>query len=101
MNNYPKAGQFYYHFKHNPEKGILDYCYRIIGIGYNTETEGLAVIYQPLYAKETINKNATLYVRAIEIFMDSVEKPALNYFGPRFILVKDEEVANQLENIKL
>jgi hypothetical protein len=96
MNNFPKAGQIYYHYKHNSEKGILDYCYKIIGIGFNTETEGLVVIYQPLYAKETINKNATFYVRQVEIFMEKVEKPEINYFGPRFRLVEDEGLSRKL-----
>ncbi len=96
MSNYPKAGQFYYHFKHNPEKGVLDYCYKIIGVGFHTETGQLMLAYQALYTKEMPNENVNFYLRPLEMFTENVEKPELNYFGPRFRLVEDEVVIRKL-----
>ena len=77
----PKAGEKYYHFKHNPLKGELDYCYKIIGIGKHTESREDMVIYKPLYQCEV-----EMFVRPLTMFLEIVDKPEFNYVGARFRL---------------
>ena len=40
MNEYQGPG-FYYHYKHDDDKGICDYAYEVVNIGHHTEIEGL------------------------------------------------------------
>ncbi len=49
----PSVG-FYHHYKHKAERGVRDYAYEVIGVGFHTEDdsrEGEAhfVVYRPLY----------------------------------------------------
>ena len=97
MNNYPKVGQFYYHFKHSPEKGILDYCYKIVGVCQHTETSHLYVAYRPLYSNSLEENQLDFFIRPIEMFTERVEKPELNYSGLRFRFVNDVDVFKKLE----
>ena len=97
MNNYPKVGQFYYHFKHSPEKGILDYCYEIVGVCQHTETSHLYVAYRPLYSNSLEENQLDFFIRPIEMFTECVEKPEHIYVGPRFRLVEDEATIKDLK----
>ena len=69
----------YHHFK-DSEK-----LYRVLGTAFHTETEELMVVYQPLYE----NAIHPLVVRPLAMFLEEVDKPELNYHGPRFIFVKE------------
>jgi len=65
----------YYHFK-DPEKR-----YEVMGIAHHTETEEGMVVYRPLYEGAV----AELFVRPLAMFMEDVDRPELNYKGPRFV----------------
>lgn len=64
----PKPG-LYKHFKGNP--------YRVYGIAQHSETEDFFVRYKSLTHK-------THWVRPVDMFQEHVQKPELNYSGPRF-----------------
>ena len=70
----------YYHFK-NPKQ-----LYHVIGIAHNTESEEPMVVYRPLYETEH-----ELFVRPLLIFLEEVDRPELEYAGPRFIFVRDAQ----------
>ena len=69
----------YHHFK-DPEK-----LYRVLGTAFHTETEELMVVYQPLY-EGAIHP---LVVRPLVMFLEDVDKPELDYKGPRFVFLQD------------
>jgi hypothetical protein len=68
----------YHHFKDAAKE------YEVIGTALHTETEGLMVVYRPLYETEY-----ALFVRPLPMFLEVVEKPELSYTGPRFVFVRD------------
>ena len=91
----PKAGDFYYHFKHNSNKDLFNYAYIIIGIAIHSETEELLVAYKPLYSPNHVFDNKCDFcVRPLNMFIENVEKP--NYIGPRFRLITDAQTIDQL-----
>ncbi len=99
MTNKPQKGQFYYHFKHNPKKGINNYAYYIEGLALHSESVEVFVAYRPLYSpNHVINNDCNFYVRPLSMFLEKVEKPELNYFGNRFNLITDENIISQLQN---
>ncbi len=81
MNNAPKVGEKYYHFKHDSNKDNLNYCYEIFGVATHSETRQEMVIYKPLYKCEI-----ELFVRPLDMFLEIVNKQEYNYLGPRFRL---------------
>jgi hypothetical protein len=98
MNNLPKAGQFYYHFKHQDSEGLMHYLFQIIGTAIHSEDKKVFVVYKSFDPNSYAAKNGLDYiVRPIEMFIENVEKPEINYFGPRFRLVEDVEVVRRLE----
>jgi hypothetical protein len=88
---------FYYHYKHDPEKGINDHAYEVIGIGMHTEDRSLTVIYRPLY-KNTFLPPADFCARPYEMFIENVEKNGKTV--PRFQKITDREIIAQIEIIK-
>ncbi len=74
----PKLGA-YYHFKH-PELH-----YEVLGVALHTETEEKMVVYRRLF------DDHQMFVRPLAMFMEDVDKPELNYKGPRFIYVGPTE----------
>lgn len=88
---YPIKGEYYYHYKHNPDKDILNYAYIIEGIAVHSETEELLVVYRPLYSGNHVEDyNADFNVRPLEMFCEDVDKP--DYKGPRFRKMSGNEV---------
>lgn len=84
---------FYYHFKHNSED-IFDHAYEVTGVGRHTETEGLVVLYRPLYKLEFL-ENADVCVRPLEMFTDMVERDGKTH--QRFSKIIDSEIIKKLE----
>lgn len=56
--------------------------YEVLGVGMHTETKEMYAVYRGLYG------DFTLYVRPLSMFLEEVDKPELNYKGPRFTLLK-------------
>ncbi len=103
----PEAG-FYYHYKHDPSKGVQDYAYEVMGVGFHTEDdvrdgEALFLIYRPLYNASVYLASKDLAIpcfdaRPLEMWMGDVEKDGKVF--PRFTKIIDAEVVEQLEKIK-
>ena len=89
-------GEFYYHFKRNPDLGLENHPYVIIGIAQDTEVRAkYSVIYKPLYfcdPKKEDEKGISFHSRPYEMFIETAEKP--EYFGPRFIKITDPKPLN-------
>lgn len=97
MSQRPKAGEFYYHFKHDPKGPEWNYTYKIVGISQHTETGEILVVYKPLYKSESLKESGSDFsVRPLDMFMSNVERE--NYKGPRFIKITDVDVIGKLEN---
>ena len=69
----------YRHFKGN--------LYHVLGVAENTETKELTVIYIPQYGEY----KGRLSNRSLAMFLEDVDRPELNYKGPRFTLIKERE----------
>ena len=67
----------YRHFKGN--------LYHVLGVAENTETGDLTVVYIPQYG---VHKGK-LANRDLAMFLDEVDRPELNYKGPRFALIEE------------
>ena len=80
---------FYYHCRHDPEKGFDHYAYQVIGVGMHTETEERCVIYRSLYGEPQI------FLRPISMFMDDVEIDGGTM--PRFISIENRQVLKALK----
>lgn len=68
----------YYHYK-DPSKE-----YDIVGTGLDTATDGLVVVYRPLYETEY-----ALFTRPVAQFFEEVDDPKYSYRGPRFTYVRE------------
>lgn len=52
--------------------------YFVFGTAIHTETDELLVVYQAMYGDHK------LYCRPVQMFIEDVDRPELNYKGPRF-----------------
>ena len=95
----PKINDYYYHYKHNPEMGIFDYAYKIIGIATHSETQDLMVVYQPLYVSSNYDQvGVDFWVRPLTMFTEDVSIKEYNYQGLRFKLITDSDLIQRLQN---
>ena len=67
----------YRHFKGN--------IYHVLGVAENTETKELTVVYIPQYGEY----KGKLSNRSLAMFLEDVDRPELDYKGPRFTLVEE------------
>ncbi len=109
--NTPEKG-FYYHYKHDPAKGIFDTAYEVIGNAFNTEAGGNVhtddpevflgsevVIYRPLFDDSLVYKaNKRFWFRPVKMFFDKIEKDGKTF--PRFQKITDPEIISKLEKIR-
>jgi hypothetical protein len=94
---------FYYHYKHNPEKGIYDYAYEVMGVGYHTEDncrpeDVHMVVYRPLYESSVYTAGKFFDIRPLEMFMEDIHKDGKTMH--RFTKITDPRVVEQLEKRK-
>jgi hypothetical protein len=98
-----KPGEFYYHFKRNPDLGLENHAYLIVGIAQDTEDRTkYSVCYKPLYfcdPKKEDEKGVSFHSRPYEMFIEMVDKQ--EYSGPRFIKITDPETIKYLKNTPL
>ncbi len=66
----------YKHFKGNE--------YEVINIATHSETKESYIIYRALYGDKK------LWVRLESMFFEEVNKPEINYRGPRFIYIREK-----------
>lgn len=104
----PKAG-FYYHYKHDPAKGVRDYAYEVCAVGFHTEDDCRPedvwfVNYRPLYESAAVYRASKelgiqcMDNRPLEMWMGKVTKYGKTF--PRFTKITDSTVVEQLEVIK-
>ena len=84
----------YYHYKHDPRKGINDHAYEVIGLGLHTEDSSRTVIYRPLY-KNTFLNGADFCIRPYEMFIGTVE--ISGEIVPRFKRIIDPDLIEKLK----
>ncbi len=100
---------FYYHYKHDDSKGVQDYAYEVMGVGFHTEDdtrpgEEHFVVYRPLYESASIYQASRelgvmcMDNRPLEMWMGDVEKDGKIF--PRFQKITDPEIIAQLEKIR-
>ena len=87
---------FYYHFKHDQEKGINDHAYEVIGLGLHTEDGSVTVLYRPLYPS-TFLGSADFLVRPYAMFVENITKNGQSV--PRFQKIENPEIIEKLKKI--
>lgn len=102
------APGFYYHYKHDPNGAINNYAYEFIGVGFHTEDnarpgEEHFAIYRPLYHATVYQAGCDLRVschdaRPLGMWMENVEQDGR--VVPRFSLIEDQNIIDQLQKIK-
>ncbi|HXV27128.1 MAG TPA: DUF1653 domain-containing protein [Candidatus Paceibacterota bacterium] len=75
----------YRHFKGN--------LYDVIGVAENTETGQLTVVYIP----QRGDHKGLLANRDLAMFLEDVDRPELNYRGPRFRLLQERTFLTDIE----
>ena len=108
--NLPEKG-FYYHCKHNPQKGIDDCAYEVVGTAFSTESAGVhnenpqdfykdeVVVYRSLFSDSLILKaKRDFWIRPLKMFLEDVEKDGKKM--QRFIKITDSEIIAELEKIR-
>ena len=98
----PQKGEFYYHFKHNPQLDILNYAYLIVGVALHSENAEKLVAYLPLYSPNHVwDYKCDFNVRPLEMFIGLVEKSDINYSGPRFNWITNKSIISQLKQTQI
>lgn len=59
--------QYYLHFKHELDERMLNHIYKIICIGYHSETKEKMVVYKNIYSGK-------ICIRAYDMFISDVDK---------------------------
>lgn len=72
-----------------------------MGVCQHTETSHLYVAYRPLYSNSLKENQLDFFIRPIEMFTERVEKPELNYSGPRFRLEEGVDVIEKLKELSI
>ncbi len=98
----PELG-FYYHYKHNPENGIRDYAYEVMGVGIHTEddcrTEDASmVVYRPLYEASVYTAGKFFDLRPLDMWIGEVTKNEKTFL--RFQKITDPAIIAELELVR-
>lgn len=93
----PIAGEFYRHYKHDPQGSEANFIYLIIGTGLHTEDRYETVIYMPLYAEKSFLGECEYCVRPYDMFMGNVMINGSEQ--PRFVKITDEAEIQNLREI--
>src|ERR1700733_14844699 len=101
----PEKG-FYYHYKHDSKKGMRDYAYELVNIGYHTESdckpgENVFAVYRPLYESAAVYKaGKTFDIRPLHMFMDKNFDKDGEIIPERFKRITDKAVIAELEKAR-
>lgn len=90
----PQIGEFYYHFKHNPED-VCDHAYVIEGLAFDLEHDKEVLLYKPLYELVIDGLKVDTGVRSVDNFTEMVTRDGKTF--ERFSRVTDPEVISKLE----
>lgn len=101
--NYPENG-FYYHYKHDSTKGVNDHAYEVMGIGHDTEIDGLEesamVMYRPIYNQVVYQAGKHWDLRKVSMFMDKNFTKEEKVIPERFVKITDEKIIAELTKIR-
>ena len=93
---------FYYHYKHDPSRGINDYAYEVLNVAHHSEMElgdGALVIYAPLYESARAYRAGKHWdARPLAMFLENVTKNGKTF--PRFQKITDPKIILELKKIK-
>ena len=108
--NFPEKG-FYYHYKHDPQNGIDDCLYEVVGTAFSTESAGVhsdnpedffedeVVIYRPVFSDSLVLKaGRDFWTRPVKMFLENIEKDGVSV--PRFTKVTDPDTIEKLGEIR-
>ena len=105
-NKVPEKG-FYYHYKHDPTKGVRDYAYEVVAVGFHTEDDARIgeehfLIYRPLYEASVYVASKDLGIpcydaRPLAMWMEDLTKDGKTF--PRFQKISDAETIAELKKI--
>lgn len=98
----PEPG-YYYHYKHDPQKGVADYAYYIYGVGSHTEEyakepEKFFQVYRPLYESFAYTHGKMFDLRPVHMFFEAAEWQGKEV--ERFTRIIDPSVIAELREIK-
>lgn len=99
----PEPG-YYYHYKHDPQKGVRDYAYFIYGAGSHTEDDcrpedKFMQVYQPLYEEAFVYRSGKLFdLRPLHMFYEPAQWQGKEV--ARFTRITDPEVIKELRAAK-
>ncbi len=100
---YPENG-FYYHYKHDPQQGINDHAYEVMGIGHDTEIDGLEasakVMYRPIYNQVVYQAGKHWDLRKVSMFMDKDFEKDGKIIPERFKKITDDKIIAELTKIR-
>lgn len=90
---------FYYHYKHDPARGVYDYAYLILGAGLHSESEidpddQFMQVYLPLYESFVYKLGKLFDLRPNAMAIEDVEVDGMTV--PRFARITDADVIAQL-----
>lgn len=91
----PQKGEYYYHYKHDPDGPVENYAYRVEGIAFQTETEEKLVLYAPLYNSDHLkSEEVDVYARPLSMFVEEVRVG--DETVPRFQKIEDQVIIEEL-----
>ncbi len=98
----PEPG-FYYHYKHDPAKGIADYAYYIYGVGVHTEDDcrpedHFMQVYRPLYESFVYTNGKMFDLRPLHMFYEKAQWRGAEV--ERFTKIEDPTLIAELKVIK-
>lgn len=92
---------FYYHYKHDPNGPVEEYAYYIFTPGHHTEEDArpqdkFMQVYLPLYESALVYQMGKFFdLRPLGMAVEEVRTD--KYAGPRFYLIEDEHIIEQLK----
>jgi hypothetical protein len=103
-STFPAPGNYYRHYKHDPNGEFNNYVYRVLGLGNHTEIKDLGdsamVIYRPMYSSAFVYKAGKQYdVRPLKMFVEHVENGGC--IQPRFVRIENSDVIKKLDALYL
>jgi hypothetical protein len=99
----PEPG-YYYHYKHDPSKGVRDYAYYLYGVGHHTEDDcrpedANVMVYRPLYEDGFVYKNGRLFdIRPLHMFFEKAAWQGTEV--TRFTKIEDPQVIATLTKVR-
>lgn len=98
----PETG-YYHHYKHDPQKGVRDYAYFILGVGHHTEEDcrpedQFMQVYLPLYESFVYKNGKMLDLRPLHMYAEPAQWKGKEV--ERFTRITDPAVIAELKAVR-